>query len=487
MPSTAIIGLPGGGKSYYAVERLLHFLETDSRQVVTNIPLVPEKVEEFILSRNGDFSVLDRLTLIDPLDFTRAKSFYLHRGAGKVLDRFPESFDEFSQGGVVDLEAIEQSFGGGVVYFLDEVHQFLNARNWSSVGGDILRYLSLHRHLGDDIFWITQAPGNVDKQWRSLTQSYFTCRNFKFEKFRGFSKGSGLEVRETLNIPSPHNTEIAQSVVNRPINPKVAQCYKTSIIHGDADTKRKSKGISYKWLIVAVFVVLIGGAFGVSQLFKYGTKRISTAFRGNDKKPTTAALPSEVPFDSLPAPAPAPSSSMHQSASSVASSVQGPIHRPDAIAPPGYVPTVENPSLMLPEASHESKALGILPPEPSPLTVQVWINKGSSVQIMINGNVYKQGDMLENGATLVHVPTYSRGFPVSRDPYGRFFFHPPTNQPDAIPALDSLALDIPTDKKTPEPPASLQDRDVPGQNLLEDANGKKSPFDRIPMDMSPAK
>jgi zona occludens toxin (predicted ATPase) len=416
MPAIAIIGLPGGGKSYFATREILRFLKEDKRNIVTNIPLNLLEIQKRF---PDDFTVIDRITLLPALDFEKSKSFYLHRGQGKILPSFPEDLNQFSDDGdEVDPAKVLEYFGPGVVYFLDEVHQFLNARNWRSVGPDILRYLSMHRHFGDDIFWITQAPGNVDRQWRSLTQSYFCCRNYKFEKFRGMSKGSGMEVRETINIPGPHNEEIAQSVTTLQLDPEISKCYQTSVLGGQADTGRKARGIHYRWLIAGVFVVLFAVLFGIMGLGKVVVGRFfKTAERPifAEKKETIGETqkaniqPKNEKETNFP-----------KSDFVVRDS-----------APSGFVTTTKSKIIHIKSDSVLAPKYGLLPPRFSDLKVQGFLVRGGRKSLCIDFRLYSDGDYLPDGTKL-----FSSDSMLAFDPLKSQYVR--LNQPSLIPLSNTV-------------------------------------------------
>lgn len=61
------------------------------------------------------------------------------------------------------------------LYILDEAGIFLNARRFATTSPQFLADLAQIRHDGRKLFWIAQYSDQVDKQLRSLTQSYIYC------------------------------------------------------------------------------------------------------------------------------------------------------------------------------------------------------------------------------------------------------------------------------------------------------------------------
>jgi hypothetical protein len=283
----------------------------------------------------------------------------------------------------------------------------------------------MHRHLGDDIFWITQAPTNVDKQWRSLTQSYFTCRNFKYERFRGMSKGSEMEVRETLNIPSPHNQEVAQSVQTRKLNKEIAALYNTSVVQGAADTSKKPVGINYKWLVAGIFVVLLGGSWAVWKGSGWAMSRVGASF-GWGKKPEKSKI-----FDDPPAKAKSENETQKQNdmdlAEEKAAEEPPPIPprptfliRPDGKAPNGYKPTTLRKTIMVRDDHPDADRLAVIPPSAGTLDFQGNAKYFGAPAALLDGKLYAVGMFLPDGNTLISVNP-----PTGRDPLGRMTYYMP--------------------------------------------------------------
>jgi len=271
MSSRAISGRPGGGKSYYAVKLLLRELFSTDRPIVTNLPLRLENIVKFCISKGReDIDVYDRIQILED---DQVPEFWRYRGNG--VDPLP---------GVTNEEwkrdekrpAFDQ-VKGPVCYFIDEAHDFLNSRNWMTTGNAVLFYISKHRHLGDDVFWITQAIANVDKQFRSVTQDYTYCRNYAKEKFRGFTKGKYFTATTYLepvgNGPVKPDPQEAEKYV---MEKEIGDCYFTSKQKLAADVGKGAKGLSIKWIfagiallcLLAIFLVWIGPKMIVGYITK---------------------------------------------------------------------------------------------------------------------------------------------------------------------------------------------------------------------------
>lgn len=263
MASRAISGKPGGGKSYYAVKLLCDELQSTDRHIVTNLELVEEGIAAYLAKAGrSDIDVYSRITRIDlpkAEEARKVSEFWRYRSGGVIL---PAISDQDIKAGIRPDVA---SFGPGVHYFLDELHKFLNSRQWANTGPLLLWYISQHRHFGDDVTWITQHVPNVDKQWRSVTQDYTYCRNHSKEKFRGFVKDSNFHI-ETYLEPYTGTQTLQESATLKPDWAGIGSCYHTSIAHGAADKGQRAKGLPvwvlYAAVVVAALLLALGFMYG---------------------------------------------------------------------------------------------------------------------------------------------------------------------------------------------------------------------------------
>lgn len=273
-----ILGKPGSGKSMYATARVVRELVEGDRNIVTNLPLNPGRLNEYLQEKfpAQDFRVLQRLKMLtdDEMSF-----FWYFRGpAGgprpdtpcetvvtrgdeqppiipKRLMKPDEVRREFEAQRAWERErGTECSGDRGVAYFLDEAHIAFNARDWAELGRGALHYLSQHRKLGDVVWPVTQSVGNLDKQFRSVSEDFTTLRNEYTAKFGPF-KGRGRFVRKTyLAEPSP-NAEPFETAAFTLDKAGLASCYDTARgigVHGSkADIGRRAKGIHIGWVIPA--------------------------------------------------------------------------------------------------------------------------------------------------------------------------------------------------------------------------------------------
>jgi zona occludens toxin (predicted ATPase) len=158
-------GPPGAGKSYSAVRRIAAALDR-GLPVASNIALVDGWEE--------------RLAKANP--FRRVIPGRVAEQAAAYRKLFYSSAD------IEDLMSVrlKGTKEGRGVMVLDEAHVWLNGRSWKD--GDrkrMLRFTSAHRHLGWDIYLITQRAESIDTQVRALAEYRILLRNLKRVKVAG--------------------------------------------------------------------------------------------------------------------------------------------------------------------------------------------------------------------------------------------------------------------------------------------------------------
>ncbi|MGL1931382.1 MAG: zonular occludens toxin domain-containing protein [Desulfotalea sp.] len=137
-----IDGVPGSGKSYYAVK---HLLDTYFK--------FDKEIEEYVLRKpitlisNVDGLLLEHVSLQDEI-----------KDAGGVVNFFEESFQE----------QYRHRYESQIVYVIDEAQKMFrrNDRTLSPIFG----YFEYHRHFGQDIYLITQNSRKIHADIVDLTE-----------------------------------------------------------------------------------------------------------------------------------------------------------------------------------------------------------------------------------------------------------------------------------------------------------------------------
>lgn len=283
-----ISGKPGGGKSYYALTIVIHELRTTNRMIVTNLAINLPVLCAYLQDKFGkDFYARWRIRFIDHQEAAEFFRFYGYgpdlkdkitvqefdtdrgKGTRKLLDYSPRA----KVPEAIGFPDVTPPFrpNGGVLYVLDEVHEFFNARRWQTTGDEALHYLSQHRKLGDDVICISQSINNIDKQFRSVGQDYTYVRNHAKEAlpmFHGLVRSVRAFHRQTYLEPytGTGSTLGVQEDKWFTLDPKLAECYNTAAGVGvqgaGADTKEKRSGLP-PW---APLILLALGAWCVWYL-----------------------------------------------------------------------------------------------------------------------------------------------------------------------------------------------------------------------------
>jgi len=293
-----ISGKPGGGKSMYAVKLLISELRHTTRNVVTNLALDLPRLAEYLANEYGNtFNMGQRIRILDE---SEVGEFWLHPAKG--CDIVAKIEIRIRGGKVERPDFAIRAETGGTAYFLDEIHLQFNARNWQATGDECLFYLSQHRKLGDDVICITQHVGNVDKQFRSVTQDYTYLRNLKKERL-GLFRMMPVFLRSTFSQPATGAPgEKAMETGSFTLDVAgLASCYYTAVgtgIHnrGEADSQVKAKGLSIGWLIAGVVVVLgLASQFPKLMAYAINGKAKSTPVAVTEHKQLPVATNPPVP------------------------------------------------------------------------------------------------------------------------------------------------------------------------------------------------
>lgn len=201
---------PGGGKSRFAMERLIRLLHVTDENVVTNLAVefepwvMPGKrggkgklqmgLHEFMVRSNYKGRPLrERIRLLDDL---QVKEFWRYRIGPKGFYDLPEA-----EMVGTELKHFPEPQDFGVTYFIDELHDHFNSHEWAKVGKPAIWYITKHRHYTDDVWGISQAMGNVVKQFRNLVQETYFIRNMSYEKWGVFTMGSSTLVKVYMYCP----------------------------------------------------------------------------------------------------------------------------------------------------------------------------------------------------------------------------------------------------------------------------------------------
>ncbi|WP_456471452.1 zonular occludens toxin domain-containing protein [Caminibacter sp.] len=136
---TIIEGIPGSGKTYYAVKTLVEGEYYYYDKVYTNIKL------------NLPYIKLKYPELYKRLDFITAEEI--------------ENLGEWAKN------------KSNCLLILDEIQIYYNSREWQRRNREFLEFLTQHRKQGIDLWAITQDKKNIDTQFRRLAGIIIQCVN----------------------------------------------------------------------------------------------------------------------------------------------------------------------------------------------------------------------------------------------------------------------------------------------------------------------
>jgi len=258
-----ISGKPGGGKTLYALKLIIEELAFGTRCVITNVAIKLPELNEY-LQKAHPSKTINLFERVKILEDEQAWQFFRYRPNGLVLPDHTK--DMWEKGQTPDYSGV---LDNGVLYVIDEIHIGFNARAWMKTGQSVIYYLSQHRKLGDTVLCITQAIGNVDKQFRSVTQDFTYLRNLTKERMGLFNLPS-VFIRRTYGEPYSQSAVAMETGTFKLDVSGLASCYDTAKgvgIHGRAgDTGEKKKGIPW-YILVIIVPVIIGLLFwGVPKL-----------------------------------------------------------------------------------------------------------------------------------------------------------------------------------------------------------------------------
>lgn len=174
---TLVTGVPGAGKTLYAVSRILDNLKSDNpRPIFSNI--------------NG-------------LDYDALKCFPL------------------SEAQIFDLS---QFTGMSAVVIIDECQRFYPPRPSGSKVPEYISYFNVHRHDGIDVILITQGPKLIDKQLRDVVGEHI-----HFTRPFNMSKNFMYRWTGCNDDPEPSKSETNAVRTSQALNKDVFKYYKSTV------------------------------------------------------------------------------------------------------------------------------------------------------------------------------------------------------------------------------------------------------------------
>lgn len=263
-----VTGKPRQGKSYWCVTELVrHLVQTDVT-VVTNISLKLPELHEYIVKHypNVDVDVFKRVRMIESKEVFE---FWRYRAGGYTLPHFEkrkESAQDFLLRAEEYFKPIEADpeTAKGVAYFLDEIHLYFSSHRWQEIGDFVDFYSSLHGHLCDSVYMISNRPSLVYKGFRELVNEWYFVQNNYERSFGPFRRRAGFERLGFENQPNGRTQPVDREIFKLD---DIGDCYNTRSAAGvrtvGTEVKRRGKFKFPFWtvpvgiLAVGVIVVLV--------------------------------------------------------------------------------------------------------------------------------------------------------------------------------------------------------------------------------------
>lgn len=254
---------PGGGKSRFATDKLYEeFRADESRFFVTNLAI---QFAPWVLGGRLQCGLDEKLRRegyrgrparerIRILTEEETKTFWRIRDFGPPKQTIIVDPDGTCRVGI-DPD-------NGVSYFIDELHDHFNSHEWSKMSKEALFYISKHRHLGDDIWGISQAMSNVVKQMRVIMQQTFWIENLALQRLGFFRLPRKTLVRCYLGCPDRFvRGEEQYTVIKSYRDGSIQECYNTAAAVRNSQSRAdfgqdKRGGVHWIWFIIAVAVVI---------------------------------------------------------------------------------------------------------------------------------------------------------------------------------------------------------------------------------------
>ncbi|MDO4433720.1 MAG: zonular occludens toxin domain-containing protein [Alysiella sp.] len=131
----------------------------------------------------------------------------------------------------------------GSIIIIDEVQDVYPARSNGSKVPENVSWLNTHRHLGVDIFILTQDPKDIDSRVRNLVGKHYHIAKNKL------GMRTLLEWKYCANNPLTQSKDALAKI--HKINDKVKDLYKSAEIHTQNHNKRS------KWVFVLPITILL--------------------------------------------------------------------------------------------------------------------------------------------------------------------------------------------------------------------------------------
>jgi hypothetical protein len=169
-----IVGRLGSGKTLWSVTKMINDLLFTDKHIYTNILL-----RDFWDKKLVDFFCTGLRQVYKYLrsPFPDLPQYKRHL-ASRYINRY-HYFNDINEC-INECFALGEAPESSRLMYWDEIHLDLNSREWKSTSKDTIKFFSMSRKLGFDIYIISQLKGAVDRQMRDLADVSYEIKNLKF-------------------------------------------------------------------------------------------------------------------------------------------------------------------------------------------------------------------------------------------------------------------------------------------------------------------
>jgi len=240
-----ITGVPGSGKTYYAVNKIYEFINDKDckyKYIYTNINLNFKKCEQ-IKSNFVKQLVLDDLLQRIEKDYELSELFKNNKLFDEETGELITDYDLYVRNKLKLFEPYEHS-----LIILDECHLYFTEKT----DPKMLRFLSYHRHFDIDLYLITQNKSLINRKYLAFVENMIIGVN---PSKRFFSK---VFVYKIYASYKEYNSNLAGKEKLK-FDKKIADCY-------NSGSNKIPKSFTQKLLLPLIIISII--AFGGFFLFK---------------------------------------------------------------------------------------------------------------------------------------------------------------------------------------------------------------------------
>lgn len=285
-------GNPGSGKSYYAVNYVADKLSTYD-------PLYK------------DHKLNDGVLIITNLENLRVH----HLDFDKMIERF--TLEKFLT--IENFEVIKEKYKARhMVLIIDEAQKYLDSKFYNK---DVFYFFQYHRHIGLDIFLLTQSVSTICRQLPPLCEFILEAA----------PRSKGVAGTFRYKFKDPKGTFMYSKAIRK--KQETFAMYQSF----SSDEAEKPKNVLTHWIVTAVVVMFVVGVGFKGFFYAYANKGKSAIIN-----PQTVKVPTQNHIINPPA-APAPSGS-------ISSSAPVPVHPVNNLSsvPPAPLSPGDNSSITFP-------------------------------------------------------------------------------------------------------------------------------------------